>query len=56
MRWIAFEFKKHQIRVGSPWSDCSVGASTGTTKAYTDIGTIIPVTRWLNFGVILGCL
>ena len=24
-KWISFEFKKHQIRVGDPWTDCSVG-------------------------------
>ena len=55
VRWIAFEFKKHQIRVGSPWSDCSVGDSTPTADAYTDIGTIIPVSRWTNFGVVMKC-
>jgi len=42
-KWIAFEFKKHQLRVGSPWSTCTRGAATASTNAYTGIGTIIPV-------------
>jgi len=40
-QWIAIEFKKHQLRVGSPWASCS-----GTTKPsnnYAGVGTLIPV-------------
>jgi hypothetical protein len=42
-RWVAVEFKKSQLRVGSPWSDCGDGAVTDGASDYTAIGTIIPV-------------
>merc|ERR1719331_2064289 len=42
-RWIAVEFKKSQLRVGSPWSNCDDVAGVEGTSDYTSIGTIIPV-------------
>ena len=43
-KWVAIEFKKHQLRVGSPWASCvSDGGATTATASYTGVGTIIPV-------------
>merc|ERR1719456_1054541 len=44
-KWIAVEFKKHQLRVGSPWANCDTagGSIAMTAAAYPDVGTIIPV-------------
>jgi hypothetical protein len=44
-RWVAMEFKKSQLRVGSPWSNCafSDGVGTETASDYSSVGTIIPV-------------
>jgi len=42
-RWVAVEFKKSQLRVGSPWSNCDDVAGVEGTSDYTSIGTIIPV-------------
>merc|ERR1719316_1658512 len=42
-RWVAVEFKKSQLRVGSPWSQCGDGAAIDGASDYTQIGTIIPV-------------
>jgi len=40
-QWIAIEFKKHQLRVGSPWATCG---DTGIAAAsYADVGTLVPV-------------
>jgi hypothetical protein len=42
-KWIAVEFKKHQLRVGSPWASCA-GTGTATTgDSFSGTGTIIPV-------------
>jgi hypothetical protein len=38
--WIAFEFKRSLLRVGSPWAQCS--GSTAGTADYTGVGSIIP--------------
>merc|ERR1719454_49802 len=40
-KWIAVEFKKHQLRVGSPWATC--GAEGIAAASYTDVGTLVPV-------------
>merc|ERR1719181_1053338 len=44
-RWVAMEFKKSQLRVGSPWSNCVFNNGVGTEAAsdYSSVGTIIPV-------------
>jgi hypothetical protein len=44
-KWITVEFKKHQLRVGSPWAQCDeAGGSIATTaESYSSVGTIIPV-------------
>jgi hypothetical protein len=44
-KWIAIEFKKHQLRVGSPWATCNTaGGSTAlNADGYSNVGTIIPV-------------
>ena len=41
-KWIAVEFKKHQLRVGSPWANCDTdgGSIDLTAAAYPDVGTI----------------
>ena len=55
-RWISFEFKKHQIRVGDPWTNCNVGDTGTGTDTGTTVGTIIPVSRRKLFGLILDCI
>jgi hypothetical protein len=43
-RWVAVEFKKSQLRVGSPWSICTGGAAAGIDSAdYDGVGTIVPM-------------
>jgi hypothetical protein len=42
-KWISFEFKRHQIRIGDPWTDCSVGDTGTGADTGTTVGTIVPV-------------
>jgi hypothetical protein len=42
-RWVAVEFKKSQLRVGSPWSNCDDVTGTEGSSDYSSVGTIVPV-------------
>ena len=37
-KWIAVEFKKSQLRVGSPWADCTTDGDDLTEAAYGTVG------------------
>merc|ERR1719181_700351 len=41
-KWIAIEFKKSQLRVGSPWSDCTAAGDDVTAPSCGTVGAIVP--------------